>query len=625
MNGERTKKKKKSGSHRNPPGDRSGGTGMNDFPKNNPYNFIPFGPPVRFGSTSPSHKRLQGFSGTITLHLTNDTPMLVAHRVNPEDETPPKLENFKIDGKPVLPGTALKGMLRSVLEAVTNACFVIFDGERLDYRMAPHNALKLRAGRITRMPAHGQDGEIEEMDRAWIAMDGYPPDVNSIISGGPSIISLKTTASGDISGNEVWVQLQRVFRERWIRRQMRRVGPFLLVVDMSRRPTRGFRRARLKITKESIDVKKRERVFVYKAPPPTYPFGKAEVDDYNTVLAGQLEEQQKRGGFDLTEDQKLAVGALVYFLMEGRRAVRLSRVEIPRTRYDKSQADLLPQMYHKCTDPNNLCTACQLFGFVADVHSARGRITVSDAQWLSGPGEHDTFFPLKVLGEPHPTSYNFYLIDPTNPDQVRNYDGQSISDYRGRIDDRDTGAVQLRGRKFYFHHPVKDWQNYHCVHHEKFLTVRNDVKPLGPGNTFAYQVHFRNLSEIELGLLLYCLVLEDNLRHKLGLARAVGFGTVKITCQSLQLYKDGDRYNSLAAAPRDVTADLQTYINAFKAAVAQSNAENKPFDELLNIQKLNIILDPSQAPPNPSYPTDDHGQPTFEWYRDNKDKSLKPL
>ena len=103
---------------------------MSRFPANNPYNFIPFGAPLRLRGGAPSHRRLDGLSGTITLHLTNETPLLVARRVNPASQSPPKLENFKIGGRLFLPGSALKGMLRSVLEAVANACFVIFDGER---------------------------------------------------------------------------------------------------------------------------------------------------------------------------------------------------------------------------------------------------------------------------------------------------------------------------------------------------------------------------------------------------------------------------------------------------------------------------------------------------------------
>ncbi|OPX19077.1 MAG: CRISPR-associated RAMP family protein [Desulfobacca sp. 4484_104] len=372
-----------------------------------------------------------------------------------------------------------------------------------------------------------------------------------------------------------------------------------------------------KITAQSINNKKRDRVFVYKNPAPQYSFSAAEVEDYNTVLTGQLEEHLKRGGFALTEGNKLTVGALVYFLVENGRAVRLSRVEIPRIRYNYSRTDRLPQAYHKCSDPEHLCAACQLFGFVADTHGARGRIIVTDARWLSGSGEHHQFFPLKVLGEPHPTSYNFYLIDPHNHNQVRNYDGLPITDNRGQLG-QPAGDVQLRGRKFYFHHPCQDWAAYRCADPDQFRRVLNKVKPLAPGNSFQFQVQFRNLSDAELGLLLYCLILEENLRHKLGLARALGFGTVKIECQSLMVTRNGDRYTLLDAPSEDETSKIQQYINTFKTAAAGSNTEGVSFDDLKNVKKLKKILDPSQAPANPDYPG-------FTWYRDHKNKTLQKL
>ncbi len=593
---------------------------MSPFPDNNPYNFIPLGPRLQLRQGLPSHRRLEGLSGTITLHLTNETPMLVAQRVKPEDETPPKLQNFKIDDRPALPGSALKGMLRSVLEAVTNACFVTFDGRSLDYRMAAQDALHLRAGRITRMPQEDQDGEIEEMERAWIAMCGKPRQVNAIIRGRQRSVMLESIPDAVVSGQEVWVQSTAA--EGYINSRGKllsaRTGAFNLVTAVSSTPVTGYSRAVYKITAESIpNIKKRERVFICKDDAPRYSFNADEVGDYQEILDGQLQEHKKRGGFDLTEHRPLSVGALVYFLVEGDRAVRLSRVEIPRTHYRTGRQALLPAMYHKCSTPESLCAACRLFGFVADIHASKGRVTVTDAKWLHGRGEHDRFFPLKVLGEPHPTSCNFYLKDPDDPNRVRNYDGLPILDGRGKLGP-DAGRVELRGRKFYYHHPCSEWSTYKCAEPQRFRNVLNQVKPLKPQNTFEFRVHFRNLGNVELGLLLHCLVLESNLRHKLGLAKAVGFGTVKIECRSLLVSRDGDRYASLTSAPRDETGNIDAFIAAFKSAVVNCNAEGVGFDDLENVRKLRRILDPSQAPANMRYPG-------FEWYARSRNVALPLL
>jgi hypothetical protein len=59
--------------------------------------------------------------------------------------------------------------------------------------------------------------------------------------------------------------------------------------------------------------------------------------------------------------------------------------------------------------------------------------------------------------------------------------------------------------------------------------------PLTQGALFDFTVTFTNLAHEELVLLLYCLELEPGVRHKVGLAKADGFGTVEIRVGSMQL------------------------------------------------------------------------------------------
>lgn len=595
-------------------------------PSNNPYNFIPFGPPVRLSKGAPSHRRIIGLTGSITVQLTNETPMLVAQRVSPQGEVPPRLENVKINGRLIIPATSLKGMVRSLLEAITNSCFAIFDGSTLDYRMATQNALRLKAGRITRMPTATTPGEVEEMDRAWIAMSGKPNTVDNIIGGGSKIEHIATAPAGATSGQEIWVRIITVYRERFIKGRKVRVGPFHLITDITSSSMPGYRKGIYKITRDSIPLrKKRERVFLYKNPAPTYSFDAIEAENYQRILKRQLEEHTKRGGFDLTERNPLQVGSLVYFEADGNKARRLSRVEIPRVSYQYSRADRLPSAYEKCSHPDQVCAACQLFGFIADLNGLRGRITFGDAAWIDGDGEFNRFLHLRVLGEPHPTSCNFYLRDPNDSNQVRNYDGEKITDGRGKTQGP-PAAVELRGRKFYWHHRTKNWREYEIPpdRRQKFNSVRVLSKPIQPNNIFEFQVHFRNLSEAELGLLLYSLILEEPLRHKLGLAKALGFGTVKLTCKSLIICRPEKRYNSFGVSSEYHTGDIHTYVTAFKDAV--KIATGRDFDQLINVAKLKKILDPSQAPSQVGYFFDPTGRiEGFNWYANNKNNPLEEL
>ena len=63
-------------------------------------------------------------------------------------------------------------------------------------------------------------------------------------------------------------------------------------------------------------------------------------------------------------------------------------------------------------------------------------------------------------------------------------------------------------------------------------------------------------------MLLYCIELEGNLRHKLGMGKPIGFGTVKITVDSLKLTKEPKSHYSDFANPV-----LQEAVSEFPKAV----------------------------------------------------------
>lgn len=595
------------------------------FPRNNPYNFVPGDKPIKKHQQSPKLSRFEGLSGHIECILTNETPLMVAGKRD-ENSEQKKLDFFKINGKLAIPGTSLKGMARSVLEAVTNACFSVFDGDRLDYR-DPYFATKLKAGQVIQEAKDGQQGQIQLMERGWIAMKGKSKTVSGMQGGALHNFTLATVPSGTKSGDKVWIQYEKI--DRYRNSRGRNIpGPFHLITAISSTAKSGYTEGIYKITGQSInhkrqDLKKRERIFFPASGGTIYNFSQKEVDDYNYILEQQVERWEAQGGFDLLERNPLSEGSLVYFVPEsGNQAKFISRVEVPRVRYEKSREDLLPAEYHKCTDPNDLCAACRLFGFVEENKGLSGRIAFTDAEHIEGEGETDDYLDLKVLGTPHPTSYNFYLIDPNNPSTVRNYDGHKIVKAgRGvRINREEKGDVKLRGRKFYYHHPNHDDLQKYCCSTGTPAKLYSRAKPVLKGNTFQFQVHFRNLSKFELGMLLYCLELEGNLRHKLGMGKSIGFGTVKITVDSLKLTEDSKaRYSNFANPPlQEEKENRASYVAGFKEQVAK--LVGKTFEQLLNIQKLKQILDPSRSPSNISYPTGG-----FQWYMNNRNIPLPPL
>ena len=141
---------------------------LRDF--RNPYNFVPslprdhlpaYGPgqcppPGGLGDEPPiGHECYHGnrVSGEIRVKMTVITPMLLPDAARAcEDENGHK--SFPVrtdaDGKPYVPSTSVKGMLRAAYEAVTNSRLAVFAGheDRLGRRMLSNEGLGLVPCRI---------------------------------------------------------------------------------------------------------------------------------------------------------------------------------------------------------------------------------------------------------------------------------------------------------------------------------------------------------------------------------------------------------------------------------------------------------------------------------------------
>jgi CRISPR-associated protein (TIGR03986 family) len=97
----------------------------------NPYNFVPLSGHVP--RTSPtSHEYFRGYSGRLTCSLTLKTPFFTpdsegADKNQDDHETLRLLRDPQ--GRGFIPGSALKGMIRSVAEVLSNSCLSVADLE----------------------------------------------------------------------------------------------------------------------------------------------------------------------------------------------------------------------------------------------------------------------------------------------------------------------------------------------------------------------------------------------------------------------------------------------------------------------------------------------------------------
>jgi CRISPR-associated protein Csm3 len=132
-----------------------------------------------------------------------------------------------------------------------------------------------------------------------------------------------------------------------------------------------------------------------------------------------------------------------------------------------------------------------------------------------------------------------------------------------------------KARKFYHHHVGRTT----LVPAPPEIKQTRPAKPLPPGTQFRFRVDFENLRDDELALLLYCLVLEDEvtvtlspaalgrddrqpqtlrgpMRHKLGACKPQGGGSVHIQVDAMRLFpQPALRYRGQSAAESQLTGD----------------------------------------------------------------------
>ena len=186
----------------------------------------------------------------------------------------------------------------------------------------------------------------------------------------------------------------------------------------------------------------------------------------------------------------------------------------------------LPNNFQKCKcSTSHLCIACRMFGRIPDSGDKSnlhlGNVSFNDAVEVK-ICDHEAVYIITLM-EPKPRHQAFYL------------DGQRIV-----------------GRKFYFHQPSGI---------QTVAQGNQQIKPIDTGSQFSYLVQFTNLEAVELQTLLYALVLEPDMRHKLGYGKPAGLGSVRFEITKLSLIDYASRYKANQEAEYVEESRLEAYLS----------------------------------------------------------------
>ena len=193
------------------------------------------------------------------------------------------------------------------------------------------------------------------------------------------------------------------------------------------------------------------------------------------------------------------------------------------------------------------------------------------------------------------------------------------------------GPNDLKGRKLYRHHQEARPKEY-CCSARKLRTDQNRTASgiLNRDAEFEFDVSFTNLSEIELGALLWSLQLEPGMHHRIGYAKPLGFGSA--TCKVLSLTLDDKRQRFKCCSGDSLSTSTPTsFLNVFKSAMSRihgpaiAGSSDVAFAELPNIRDLASILSVADPDlpihyPRPDAPPHPDGK-SFEWNVGNRKKT----
>ncbi len=612
----------------------------------------------------PSRDRYVGMTGRIICTAEAKTPLFVSdsHDIN-ENNGHKTYRFFEYEKEPALPSSSLRGMLRSVFEAVTNSCYLTLTDKKLSMHVLPGEAIRLIPARVekdgdklclrllpgtNRLDPRGISGSKPQY-AAWIRLyDPLRPSATSKHNPGTdyakrSSLSLpKGMKHGDPC--TAIIQLMRhppKIRQKgefdfWNVEYIAKFGEDLPKLVAGQQAINGW----LCITNQNIENKHDERVFFEKDTSKCLPITDSLKRNYEDLIADYQNRHEdiinklkskglnvdkpffdpktgscKSGFSRFIYDEKelhLNDGDLVYAMREetssNHQIKFIVPVSIPRILYNNSVNRLLKQKsLERCHNYESLCPACRMFGWVDDKpledakHTAyASRVRLSHGKLTSNKGFlADT--RLAILSAPKPTTTSFYLLNKQGePDPTVDYDAY---------------GARLRGRKFYRHHDRAVPEEY--TGKEPTEQNRTVHGALDTGATFDFTVEFENLAPLELGALIYALEMEEGMFHRLGYAKPLGFGSIKITVDSLKTIDWSKRLNSLDSeagwSPADKTALRKSFLEEMR-----SMYHNEFDNVLVDLEKL--LSAPPDLPIHYPRPTQslDKDHPQYEWFMGNK-------
>jgi len=546
-----------------------------------PYNFVPLAEEIVTAKSLLDRDVYHNnrYTGVIHCQLETKTPLytraalekdeLEKYRLKDKDEkTKTKADFFYIDPttkQPVIPGSSLRGMLRTLVEIITFSKPQPVTDRQLFFRTLDTSSVA--KSYTDRMVAgdRGGKGSYPDVKAGYMEKVG----IDYYIRPAQKLLKTQFYRVEEKLALDVFPDLQKMSASKnylWKRYPIW----FQPVEPLSHKPkspkfNAEVTKLRLRHTGEQAPTGWVKGYFIASGWVPSRTGGKhlhwiigPETDESQRYPVDALDiEAYRELGAGLSQtirDKKMSIlpdqtGELIpCFYTEWKDSTGVERLAFGHTAmfrlpYEYSPRDLLPysEQQLQITD-----FAEAIFGWVDDKkgRTIAGRVSVSDA--------HVTQFAKRLhlleaseppltplLSGPKPTSFQHYLTQ--GSDEKKN-----LYHYQDKND------TTLRGHKLYWHKDDKlQLQDYHDANAKADSTQHTVMRPVDKGVFFTFDINFENLAVEELGALLWVLRVAGDGKHclKVGMAKPLGLGSVSVQSR-LCLSGRSARYRTLFSHPK---------------------------------------------------------------------------
>lgn len=527
----------------------------------NPYTFIPVnnGKKQAYGSYFTDSL----LSGKITCTLRTKTQIAVC-----DDTNDPRIkEFFSIDGRtPVIPGSEIRGVIRSIYEALTDSCLSSVNAEDEDYFSSRMN--KTKPGLLVRQ--NGQYFLYEarryaDKSKEWII-------------------------DTDKTGDEVIFEPYEETGRRGVR---------LYYINCIGDEEYCFNKGYIHKVDSFSNGRNHNAVFEKIAgkptPIPDEAIKRLEINlsRYEPNMNGIAENY--KSAFKRMKEKEGVFLPIWYVFENGHYYFAPS--QISRSIYFQRPIDLLKkQNLQKCGSKSEICEACALFGIVNDDGKGNGfvvssRLRFSDARFignLNGDDPLDEIYRLPILAQPHISSFEFYLSNPN----------MSFG--------ADDGETRIAGRKYYWHN------NSRSITADSTAEANNmdsRVRLLKKDTEFTFDIFFDRITEKMLRKLVFAVNLGENdiegtQCHKLGYGKPIGLGSVKIAVDKIIVRSFiGGKYIESEDMTQIVSEDNSTLFGN----------DNDNVQNVLQVTNFNAVNGALIT-----YPCTNQSTDIFKWFAENR-------